>query len=74
MLEIVHIKHLKRNPFSRSTVPCPSKMMVESYPMWMGMDLPVSKDEKESLSAIMWFEALESIKSSLDFEVLAMRA
>ena len=49
-------------------------MMVESSPMWMGMDLPVSKDEKESLSAIMWFEALESIKSALDFEVLAMRA
>ena len=40
----------------------------------MGMDFSVSKDEKESLSAIMWFEALESIKSALDFEVLAMRA
>ena len=40
----------------------------------MGMDLTVSKDEKESLSAIMWFEAPESIKSTLDFEVLAMRA
>ena len=38
------------------------------------MDLPVSKDEKESLSAIMWFEAPESIKSDLDFEVLSMRA
>ena len=61
-------------PFSRSTVPCPSEMMVESSPMWMGMDLLVSKDDKESLSAIMWFKAPESIKSSLDFEVLAMRA
>ena len=30
-------------------------MMVESSPVWMGMDLLVSKDEKESLSAIMWF-------------------
>ena len=39
--------------------------------MWMGMDLPVSKDEKESLSAIMWFKAPESIKSALHFEVLA---
>ena len=35
-------------------------MMVESSPMWMGMDFPVSKDEKESLSAIIWFKALES--------------
>ena len=49
-------------------------MMVESSPMWMGIYFPVSKDEKESLSAIMWFEALESIKSAFDFEVLAMRA
>ena len=49
-------------------------MMVESSPKWMGMDLLVSKDEKESLSAIMWFEAPESIKSALDFEVLSMRA
>ena len=49
-------------------------MMVESSPMWMGMDFLVSKDEKESLSAIMWFEATKSIKSDLDFEVLAMRA
>ena len=48
-------------------------MMVESYTMWMGMDLLVSKDEKESLSAIMWFEVPESIKSALDFEVLAIR-
>ena len=38
--------------------------------MWMGMDLSVSKDEKESLSAIMWFEALEYIKSALEFELL----
>ena len=52
----------------------PSDMIVESSPMWMGMDLLVSKDEKESLSAIMWFEAPDSIKSALDFEVLAMRA
>ena len=36
-------------------------MMVESSPMWMGMYFSVSKDEKESLSAIMWFEAPESI-------------
>ena len=43
-------------------------------PMWMGMDFPVSKYEKESLSAIMWFEALEYIKSALDFEVFFMRA
>ena len=42
--------------------------------MWMGMDLQVSKDEKESLLAIMWFEAPESIDSALDFEVLAMGA
>ena len=49
-------------------------MIVESSPMWMGMHFLVSKDEKESLSAIMWFEALESIKSALDFEVLSMRA
>ena len=42
--------------------------------MWMGIDFPVSKDKKESLSVIMWFEAPESIKSALDFEVLAMRA
>ena len=41
--------------------------------MWMGMDLLVSKDEKESLLAIMWFEAPESIKSALDFEVLSIR-
>ena len=40
--------------------------------MWMGMDLLISKDDKESLSTIMWFEAPESIKSTLDFEVLAM--
>ena len=32
--------------------------------MWMRMDLPVSKDEKDSPSAIMWFEAPESIKSA----------
>ena len=57
MPEMVHTKHLKKKPFSRSTVPCPYEMMVESSPMWMGMDLPVSKYEKESLSAIMWFEA-----------------
>ena len=50
------------------------EMMVESYPMWMGMDFSVSKVEKESLLAIMWFEAPESIKSALDFKVLAMRA
>ena len=31
-------------------------MMVESSAMWMGMDLPVSKDEKESFSTITWFE------------------
>ena len=49
-------------------------MMVESSPMWMGMDLLVWKYEKESLSSIMWFEAPESIKSDLYFEVLAMRA
>ena len=49
-------------------------MMVESSPKWMGMDLLVSKDEKEYLSAIMWFEAPKSVKSALDFEVLAMRA
>ena len=48
--------------------------MVESSPMWMGMDLLVSKDEKESLSAIMWFKAPESINSALDFEVFSMRA
>ena len=42
--------------------------------MWMGMDFPVFKDEKESFSSIMWFEALDSINSALDFEVLAMRA
>ena len=40
----------------------------------MGMDFLVSKYEKESLSSIMWFEAPESIKSALDFEVLAIRA
>ena len=73
MLEIVHTKNLK-NSHSRSTIPCPFEMMVESSPMWMGMDFPVSKDEKESLSAIMWFEAPESIKSDLDFKVLSMRA
>ena len=39
-------------------------MMVKSSPMWMGMDLPVSQDEKEYLSAIMWFESPESIKSA----------
>ena len=49
-------------------------MMVESSPMWMRMDLSVSKDEKDYFSVIMWFEAPESIKSDLDFEVLAMRA
>ena len=74
MPETVHTKHLKKKPFSRSTVPYPSEMMVESSPMWMEMDLSVSKDEKESLLAIMWFEALESIKSALDFKVLSMRA
>ena len=74
MLETVHTKHLKKKPFSRSTVPCPSEMMVESSPMWMGMDLSVSKYEKESLSTIMWFKVLESMKTDLDFEVLSMRA
>ena len=64
MPETVHTKHLKKKPFSRSTVPCPSEMMVESSPMWMGMDLPVYKDEKESFSANMWFKAPESIKSA----------
>ena len=49
-------------------------MIVESSPMWMGMVLPISKDEKEYLSSIMWFEALESINSALDVEVLAIRA
>ena len=53
---------------------CPSDIIVESSPMWMGMNFSISKDEKESLSAIMWFEDPESIKSALDFEVLAMRA
>ena len=42
--------------------------------MWMGMDLLVSKDEKESFSDIMWFEALDSIDNALYFEVLSMRA
>ena len=37
----------------------------------MGIYFQVSKHEKESLSAIMWFEAPESIKSALEFEVLA---
>ena len=74
MPKTVHTKHLKNIHFSRSAVPCPSEIMVESSPMWMGMDFSVSKDEKESLSSIMWFEALESIKSALEFEVLAMRA
>ena len=67
-------KIFEKKPFSRSTVPYPSEMMVESSPMWMGMDFPVSKDERESLSTIMWFESPESIKSALDFEVLSMRA
>ena len=49
-------------------------MIVESSPMWMGIDFPVSKYDKDSLSAIMWFEAPESIKSALEFKVLAMRA
>ena len=75
MSETVHTKHLKNSHAQdQPTVPCPSEMMVESYPMWMGMDFLVSKDEKESLSSIMWFEAPESIKSALDFKVLAMRA
>ena len=34
----------------------------------------VSKDEKDSLLAIMWSEAPEYIKRALDFEVLSMRA
>ena len=74
MPETVHTKHLKKKTLSRSTVPCPSEMMVESSPMWMGMDLLVSKDEKESLSAIMCFKSPESIKSAFDFEALPMRA
>ena len=49
-------------------------MMVEPSPMWMGMLLPVSREEKESLLAIMWFEAPESMSRAMDFEVLAMRA
>ena len=49
-------------------------LIVESSPMWMGMGLSVSKDEKESLSAIMLFKAPKYIKSALDFEVLSMRA
>ena len=49
-------------------------MIVDSSPMWMGMDFSVSKDEKDSLSAMMWFEALEYIKSALEFEVLSMIA
>ena len=69
-----YIQNIWKIAISRSTIPCPSEMMVESYPMWMGMDLSVSKDEKESLSAIMWFKAPESIKIALDFEVLSMRA
>ena len=76
MPEMVHTKHLK-NSHSQDQqylVLLSSEMMVESSPMWMGMDLSVSKDEKESLSAIMWFKALESIKSALDFYVLSMRA
>ena len=74
MPKTVHTKHLKNNHSQDQPIPCPSKMMVESSPMWIGMDFLVSKDEKESLSTIMWFEAPASIKSSLEFEVLAMRA
>ena len=74
MPKMVHTKHLKKKTFSRSTVPCPSEMMVESSPMWMGMDFPISKDGEESLLAIMWFEVPESIKSALEFKVLSMRA
>ena len=34
--------------------------------MWMGLDLLVSKDEKESLPSIMWFvKAAESINHDL---------
>ena len=65
---------MEKQPCSRSRVPCPLEMIVESYPMLMGMDLSVSKDEKESLSAIMWFEAPESIKSAFNFEVISMIA
>ena len=67
-------KTLEKKPFSRSTVPCPLVMMVESSPKWMGMDLLVSKDEKESFSSIKWFKSLDSINSDLDFKVLSMRA
>ena len=74
MPEMIHTTHLKKKTFSRSTVPSPSEMMVESSPMWMGMDFPKSKDENESFSAIMWFKALDSINSALEFEVLSMRA
>ena len=48
--------------------------MVESSPMWMGMLLLVSREEKESLLSIMWFEAQESMSRAMDFEVLSMRA
>ena len=73
MLEMVHIKHLKNSHSQDQPYLVLLMMMVESSPMWMGMDFLVSKDEKESLSAIMWFEAPESIKSDLDFEVLSIR-
>ena len=73
MLEIVHTKHLKNSHSQDQPYISPFEMIMESSPMWMGMYLQVSKNEKESLSAIIWFEALESIKSALDFEVLAMR-
>ena len=46
---------------------------MESSPIRMGMDFLVSKDENESFSSIMWFEALDSINSALDFKVLSMR-
>ena len=42
--------------------------------MWRGMLLLESREEKDSLLAIMWFKALESMSRDLDFEVLAMSA
>ena len=40
----------------------------------MGILLSVSRDEKESLLSIMWFEDTESMRRALGFEVLSMRA
>ena len=73
MQDMVHTEHWKNKPCSRFTVPCPFEMMVESSPMLMGILLLVSREDKESLMAIMWFEASESMSRDLGFKVLSMR-